>query len=249
MIRFKVPTVEGHFLCPSTPQDVLFKDFLAFLNLKKPTYLLQLEKLYSDYQVAVSSNSADANTIKQEIEGKTNYNNIEFLNLIENYFVEAIIRFIAIDRENLLKLRVDNIEFLYYKILEALNVKDLEVKENFEYNGIAYGLPESLMSKATLIEYLEAAQLQAAKKNIENGNFAAMYDILCVLLRKKVGNEIERYTEQVYWRNQKDFAKIDLQTVSEVSFFLQSRMSSYAQTLQIYTLSQAASWSRRVFKI
>ena len=249
MIRFKVPTVEGHFLCPSTPQDVLFKDFLAFLNLKKPTYLLELEKLYSDYQVAVSTNDASANLIKQEIEEKTNYNNIEFLNLIEDYFVQAIIRFIEIDAEDVLKLRVDNIEFLYYKILEALNVKDLEIKENFEYNGVQYGLPESLMSKATLIEYLEAAQLQAAKKNVENGNFAAMYDILCVLLRQKHEGAIERYTEQVYWRNQKDFAKINLQTVSEVSFFLQSRTSSYAQTLQIYTLSQVASWSRQVFKI
>ena len=112
------------------------------------------------------------------------------------YFAEVVAFFCGIPYELLIGksdpqgrgMVPSEIESLYWLIVSSLEIKeeDYQYRKRFEFKGISYELPDRFMERGTVIEFMEAAQLQTAMVEVQNGYFYSMLDVAAVLLKRPV---------------------------------------------------------------
>jgi len=157
------------------------------------------------------------------------------------YMAEVVSYFTGVPLSACFGKVADSIElkyliYLYETIIKAINnVKELKYKQLYNFNDKVYFLPEKLMSKATLIEFAEAAQFDKARLRYEQGSNEALLHVIAVLL-KPVGQE---YSEEMFEQNCIDFLKLPLQVAYEVSFFLMSLSEKFKLDLQTSLIQRA----------
>lgn len=116
------------------------------------------------------------------------------------------------------ELTVDELKYLFDKCTDALLApKDIAYKQIYLHQGITYTLPSELMRRATLVEFAETAQYEAALKQAQGGDANGLLNMCSVLLRP---SGVDEYSEEVFERNVQAFQTLPLQVAHEVSFFL-----------------------------
>jgi len=136
------------------------------------------------------------------------------------------------------------LEALWWKIESGVFLKT-EVDENldkFVHKGRTYYLPEKHMEKSTVIEFMEAAQLEAKLNDLSKGNWNAMPYVLAVIARPK--NEI--YNSRNTERRAAMFQTLTMDIVRSVAFFLQKLNAKSAPDSLIFTISHHLSKLRQV---
>lgn len=140
------------------------------------------------------------------------------------------------------ELTVDELKYLFDKCTDALLApKDIAYKQIYLHQGITYTLPSELMRRATLVEFAETAQYEAALKQAQGGDANGLLNMCSVLLRP---SGVDEYSEEVFERNVQAFQTLPLQVAHEVSFFLTWLSSKYALSLNRSTMQKLAKQMR-----
>lgn len=140
------------------------------------------------------------------------------------------------------ELTVDELKYLFDKCTDALLApKDIAYKQIYLHQGITYTLPSELMRRATLVEFAETAQYEAALKQAQGGDANGLLNMCSVLLRP---SGVDEYSEEVFERNVQAFQTLPLQVAHEVSFFLTWLSSKYALSLNRSTMQMLAKQMR-----
>lgn len=140
------------------------------------------------------------------------------------------------------ELTVDELKYLFDKCTDALLApKDIAYKQIYLHQGITYTLPSELMRRATLVEFAETAQYEAALKQAQGGDANGLLNMCSVLLRP---SGVDEYSEEVFERNVQAFQTLPLQVAHEVSFFLTWLSSKYALSLNHSTMQKLAKQMR-----
>lgn len=133
-------------------------------------------------------------------------------------------------------LNLKYLQFLFDKIINAMTIADeVKYKQIYHLNNKVYLLPDKLMSKATLLEFAEAAQFDKARQQTEDKQAEGLLRMMSVLLRENG----EPYTEEVFEKNMIDFLDIPLQIAYEVGFFLMQQSEKYRIDLETFMLTEA----------
>lgn len=140
------------------------------------------------------------------------------------------------------ELTVDELKYLFDKCTDALLApKDIAYKQIYLHQGITYTLPSELMRRATLVEFAETAQYEAALKQAQGGDATGLLNMCAVLLRP---SGVDEYSEGVFKHNTIAFQTLPLQVAHEVSFFLTWLSSKYALSLNHSTMQKLAKQMR-----
>lgn len=144
------------------------------------------------------------------------------------YIAEVVAHFTGVPLSKITckgAMTIKTLEFLYAKIVKAIEPRsEYEYKSTYMVEGNAYELPEKHMANATVIEFAEAAQFQAANERLQNGHILSLIDVCAVLLRRPG----EAYSDEVYTRNRETFKRLTLSQGMEIAFFLMKRNTQYA---------------------
>ena len=168
------------------------------------------------------------------------------------YFAEVVSHFTGIPTEKItgqaneegVGMEVTTLETLYWSIASALEIKedDYDYQKDFKIKGRVYELPDQFMKGATVIEFMESAQLQSSLAKVDNGYFHAMIEVASVLLKRKN----ERFSDAVFERNKADFQDLSTSVIVQVTFFLLKPKQRSKKPSKIYTIHQSLIKLKRV---
>jgi len=134
-------------------------------------------------------------------------------------------------------MNLEQLEKVFWLLQYEMNPANAEVNEDFtgfEVGGVEYLLPKKHMTESTVLEFSESAQFQTRMKDVENGDYKAMADVMCVLCRPK--GEKYSYSEIKHKRRRKLFLGTTMDNVINTSFFLLKLSETLPNNLLIYTL-------------
>lgn len=232
-VIFTIPNDPKKYSYPTAPEDVTFGQFVAYLDNvypKAPEILKQIEE------------TIDAGDQEKVQKLNAGIDNRMLARDIYPYFARVVSHFTGIELSILIGERgpgmnVKTLEALYNTVLRALAPPpsdQYEYRKEVEFNGELWIIPDRLMENASVIEFAEAAQFQAAMSEVKEGHFRALIDVCAVLLRKRG----EQYTDNIYKRNKRLFDSLPMDIVWQVAFFLTRRSAALGRDFQIYTASR-----------
>jgi len=134
-------------------------------------------------------------------------------------------------------MNLEQLEQVFWLLQYEMNPANAKVNEEFtgfEINGEWFGIPTKHMTESTVLEFSESAQFQTRMKDVENGDYKAMADVMCVLCRPK--GEKYSYTEMKHNRRRKMFLGTTMDNVINTAFFLLKLSETLKNNLLIYTL-------------
>lgn len=134
---------------------------------------------------------------------------------------------------------VNQLQALYRMLVQAVETAPEENPsfDKFTHQGVTYRLPAQFMQKASVIEFAEAAQLQAQATKIKHGTWEALLDI-CAILCRPTGVP---YDEAGYLARKELFKDLPLATVWQVGFFLLRQSAELGKDFLIYTAAHTLS--------
>jgi len=232
-VVFTIPGDKTKYKYPTTAQDVTFGEFIGHLDL----YDKRAPQIVKDIDAAIDAQDKEK---VQELSSKITQTMLS--KQIFPYYCAVVSHFTNVsipilDGRQGLGMNVKQLEAMYEVIIGALApppVSSYVYQKAFEWNGKKWEIPDRLMENASVIEFAESAQYQAAMADIKGGNMRSLIDVCAVLLRQPG----EKYNENVYKRNRKLFNDLPLSLVWRTAFFLMSRSAKLGRDFQIYTASR-----------
>jgi hypothetical protein len=132
---------------------------------------------------------------------------------------------------------LEQLQQTFWLLQYEMNPANAEINEEFtgfEVGGVEYLLPAKHMTESTVLEFSESAQFQARMKDVENGEYKAMVDVMCVLCRPK--GEKYSYSKLRHNIRTKAFLSTTMDNVINTAFFLLRLNDILRNNLLIYTL-------------
>ena len=127
----------------------------------------------------------------------------------------------GIDEDRLQYLKKDLLLKVYILINESLSIPEsIEVTNVIEFEKELYFLPMLGMSKSTVFEFVEAAEVEHRTAQLKDGYYAALPHLCSILLRKKdevYDKDFDEYTRKV---RAKQFLQLPMSDAFKVGFFL-----------------------------
>ncbi|MHC4316404.1 MAG: hypothetical protein ACYSW3_28510 [Planctomycetota bacterium] len=225
MVKFTLDNVE--YQTPSSWHEVEFGKFLDYLS--------EVTPLTPEALIEVM-NSEDLSTTWSALTKKNRKKCYDFFALSVGFWCDIDAKKIK-SSMNLVQL-----ENAFWTIQIDLSLDNLTFDEEFtgfEIGKKEYLLPKKHMEGSTVVEFAEAAQFQEKQEDLENGQWLAMLDVMVVLCRPK--GEVYEYIEQRHNVRKKQFRKLKMDIVANVSFFLLKLNSILKTNLLIYGLGQELS--------
>jgi len=129
---------------------------------------------------------------------------------------------------------LSQLKALYVMLMNRLCPPDsMEYSNVIEHDGGLWYLPAKYMEDGTVGEYLEACEFQNQASKLSQGQWAAMANIMCILVRK----EGEHYHKGLMDRH-KMFLEWPMSKVWEVAFFLTTRIERLSLASLTYIKAQ-----------
>lgn len=226
--------------CPEELKDVTFEQYVKYLDIceSAPIFLLELSKLeeqllnvdkFTDEEIDKKLSRVE--TLHKRLttgQGKKEYT--EFKIKVVSHFT-GMSEEIMTGRNG---ISIDSLNELFTLIQNALEIKNegKDLIDTLEFNGIEYTIADG--SKMTLGDFLEAAQIEEFNNRLGKKQYETMIDLAAILLRRKD----EEYSDAVFERNRKDFAQLDMATISKIAFFFHRKNEQLLQTATLSFLTQ-----------
>lgn len=222
--------------CPEELSEITFEQYAKYMDIcdSAPSLLLELSDMESqllnvdkltDEEIEEKIKRVD--TLHKRLttgQGKKDYTEFK---------IRVVSHFTGLDAD-IMKgrngINIDDLNTLFNVIQNALEIKNegKEIIDTLTINGIDYNIADG--GSMTLGEFLEGAQIEELNNRLGKKQYETMIDLAAILLRRTN----EEYSDAVFERNRKDFANLDMATVSKIAFFFHKKNE---QQLQIATLS------------
>lgn len=224
------------YQCPEVLADITFEKYAKYIDLcgTMPEPLKELSKI--EHELLDTEGMTEDEIDKKLSRIETLHNRLN-VGLGKKQYTEFKIRivshFIGMDEETMKGkngINIESLNTLFNIIHYALHIvnEGEEFIESVKLSGIEYEIANG--SNMTVGEFLEAAQIEEFNIKLGKGYHETMIDLCAILLRKKG----EEFSDEVFKRNRKDFAQLDMETVSRIAFFFHKKNE---ELLKIVTLS------------
>lgn len=214
MARIKI--ANKHYDYPEDWQDITLDKFSIYLKIEMPTGL----------HIVTTEHESDQ-WREQVLELPLSEQAAAF-----EYFMSVLNHFCNIDKDVLVRCKLQQVETLFWKLFNLLNtVCTAEYTETIEHNGQTYYLPSEFMQNSTVGDFLEACQLEMEYSKLKNGKFQHLAKLMCILCRR---SKTEQYSDALLAR-ESIFKQFSMDKVWQVAFFLQQRNRKYQEGLATYT--------------
>ena len=243
MVKFQINNKQ--YQTPEGWPDVTFEKFLLGLTDLEPKRPKSLRKFLEEHAKAVGeideSITGDARQTKavelfeerwEAIPPKEKVKIHKFMSITVGFWCNLES---ALIREF---MNLDQLEQTFWTIEYELNPENAEIKEDwtgFKIDKIEYLPPSKHMEDSTVVEFAESAQFQENMKDVENGNWLAMQDVMVVLCRP-VG-EVYEYDKIKHEARKELFKQVTMNHVINLAFFLLRLNKTLKHNLLIYTLA------------
>lgn len=217
-------TIKGKTVSiPQGWQDVTLDTYILYITQIEPKAPKKIRELWS----------AKGKARQDVLDSITQ---IEYANEFLPFFVEVCAFWLDIDTNLLYSVNKDELEALYFQIEKNLSRSYEEIAkvqaQTIEHNGTVWHLPKKLMQGSTVIEFIESAQFEHNADKVQNNQYAALPDLMCVLLRK----EGEQYSPELMQRRSM-WLTMTMDKAFQVAFFLLKRSEKLGKDFLFYMMA------------
>jgi len=202
--------VDGQkYECPMSAEGVVLEQWIELMDVQKNEMPESLQAILDE---------EDAGKKKELVDKITE---VEYSHRHIPYMAKIVSIMCGMDYDKVvggqIKMHPKDIEMLYGNCLKTFdNFKVDEEFDGFEFKGVRYEMPKEHMEGSTVIEFMEASQLQEHHSKLAAGVWGALPFVIAVLA-KPAG---EVYDEANTLIRGEQFKQLDLGTALNVSFFL-----------------------------
>ena len=225
-------TIKGRAVnIPQGWQDVTLETYIDYLKDVEPKAPAKMQELWA-------AKGKKRQAVLESISQKEYA--LEFI----PFFAQYVAFWLELEVSFVMQIDKDEMETLYFQIEKNLarSYEELDKEQRtIEHNGTTWHLPEKFMRGSTVIEFIEAAQFEHNASQFIGGQFTALPDIMCVLLRKDgEAYNMEMTSRRAMW------LKMTMDKAFVVAFFLLRQSKKFANDLLFYTmLKQTLSQSKQ----
>jgi len=218
MLTIAINSIEYNI--PNRPEEMTlgrFLELLAFEEKKAPAK-------YKAWQKA--RNKEERERIVKTI-SDAEYQSDFFI-----FFAEWLNFLANIPTADLMRCDAVQVERLFNSLHNSYLAPEIKLLPKFvEHDGGKWYLPETLMKKSTLGEYVQAAQLSSLAEENKGNYLHALPKVLAILLRKEGESEyLPHYIERA-----DQFKNVPMSIVWIVDFFLQRQANIWRKATEIYS--------------
>ena len=212
-----VITLDKDYNYPEDWQDITLDKFNTYLKIEMPTSL----------QMIATENPANKwRGLFDELPNSEKYHCVQ-------YFLAVLSHFCMVEEEILQRCKIEQVIGLFWRLFKLLNtLPKYEYTETIQHNNQTFYFPAQFMQNSTVIDFLEACQLEMQYNKLKHGKYEHLAKLMCILCRR---SKTEPYSDALLSREPL-FKQMTMDNVWKCAFFLQKQNEKLVNALQTFTL-------------